>query len=271
MSKSLELLYNTYAGRYALKVLTSRPVSKIAGSFLDSYLSVGLIGPFVRNNRINLKECEKRTYRSFNEFFTRRLKKDARSIDRRDSSFISPCDGLLSIWPIDKDTVLPIKQSKYRVSDLFEDKKLASEFENGLCFVFRLCVNHYHRYIYIDDGFKSVNHFIAGKLHTVRPIALRHVPVFTENCREYTIMNTKNFGRVAQIEVGAMLVGKIDNYDQKAEIKRGKEKGKFLYGGSTIILLVKPDKLKIESSILRKTMNGSEFEVKMGQKIASAM
>ena len=77
--------------------------------------------------------------------------------------------------------------------------------------MFRLTVEDYHRYFYIDGGSKGENVFIEGRLHTVQPIALEHRRVFTENCREYTVLHTENFGDVTQVEVGAMMVGRIVN------------------------------------------------------------
>ena len=172
-------------------------------------------------------------------------------------------------------------------------RRLAAEFDGGLCLVFRLCVDNYHRYHYFDDGSKGRNMFIPGRLHTVRPIALRNLPVFVENSREYTVMDTENFGRAIQMEVGAMLVGKIANNHEEHEFKRGEEKGCFLYGGSTVILLLKrnPDSsatgagsgsganssseanssssatIHLDEPFLANTLAGIETPVKMGQRI----
>ena len=113
--------------------------------------------------------------------------------------------------------------------------------------MYRLCVNHYHRYIYFDSGIKHKNRHIDGKYHTVRPIALGEYPVFTENCREYAVIDTENFGRCVQLEIGAMLVGRIVNEDiDKCSVKRGYEKGHIEYGGSTVIVLIPEGKAKID-------------------------
>ena len=144
---------------------------------------------------------------------------------------------------------------------------MAQKYENGTCLVFRLCVHHYHRYAYPDNGRKTKNTFIPGVLHTVRPVALRELPVFTENAREYTVIRSENFGDVLQMEVGAMLVGKIDNYHQEADVRRGQEKGRFLYGGSTIILLLEPGTVAVTEKFFKATRAGEETEVKMGEAI----
>ena len=243
-SLSLRFLYHTFIGRLALKPLVSRTFSKMMGKFMDSRLSKPMIKRFVKKNNINLDDFYSDNFKCFNDCFTRKIKEDKRPIDMDEKAFISPCDALLSAYHIDEDTRLNIKDSIYSVSDLFESKELADKYNGGICLVFRLCVTHYHRYIYLDNCTKEANHFIKGKLHTVRPIALETYPVFKRNCREYTVMHTRGFGDVTQMEVGAMLVGKIKNHHSDGEHLRGEEKGMFLYGGSTIVVFLEKDAVK---------------------------
>lgn len=264
---SLEFLYHTVWGRRILKILTARKLSQAAGIFLDSPLSVPLIAPFVRMNHIDLSVCQKRHFRNFNEFFTRELKEGERPVDMDPDILIAPCDGLLSAYEIKDDTVIPVKQSRYRIPDLLRDRELAKRFRGGTCLVFRLCVTHYHRYCYADSGVKGRNIFLPGILHTVQPIALREFPVFTENCREYTVIESPNFGSMIQMEVGAMLVGKIQNYKEYGPVTRGEQKGRFLYGGSTIILLLEKGKARISPRVFEQTAGGREIPVRMGQMI----
>lgn len=253
-----------------LKPLTCRPVSKASGKFLDSPMSKPLIKPFVRKNHIPLEDYYADDFHSFNDCFTRKIREPLRPIDPAPEAFIAPCDGLLSVYPVQGDTVLPVKQSRYTLPDLLGGDKLAARYRDGLCLVFRLCVDHYHRYCYVDSGSKGDNHFLPGKLHTVRPVALAAGPVFTQNCREYTVLNTDGFGPVTQVEVGAMLVGKIRNHQGAGPIVRGQEKGMFLYGGSTIILLVEKDRVSLPQSLLDAARRGEEVPVRMGQRIGTA-
>lgn len=264
-SRALSFLYKTAPGRFVLKGLTARWISNVAGKVLDSRISKPLIKRFVKKNGIDLSEYESDNFACFNDCFTRKIKDGLRPISMDRDVLVSPCDGLLSAYEITPETVLDVKGSLYRVEDLVNDAELAERYAGGTCLVFRLCVHHYHRYVYIDNGTKGENVFIKGKLHTVRPIALESLPVFKRNCREYTVMQTENFGSVTQIEVGAMLVGKIKNHHGAGEIKRGDEKGMFLYGGSTVILLLEKDSVKIDSEFFTATENGEETEVKMGQ------
>ncbi|MCR4948163.1 MAG: phosphatidylserine decarboxylase, partial [Treponema sp.] len=230
---SLHFLYKTIPGRFFLKPLASRPLSKLCGAFLDSRLSAFLIKSFVRNNNINLDDYETEGIKTFNQFFRRKIKEGRRVFDMEPSKLCCPCDGLLSVWNISEDTVIPVKQSHYTITSLLKNKELAAEYNGGLCLVFRLCVDNYHRYAYVDSGKKGLNIFIPGVLHTVRPIALESRPVFVENCREYTLIESPVFGKLVQMEVGAMLVGRIVNLEGQGMAERGKEKGFFEYGGST--------------------------------------
>lgn len=265
---TLNFLYNTALGRLILKPLCSRWLSKICGSFLSSRISKFLIAGFVKNNGIDLNDYESDNFVCFNDCFCRKIKKELRPIDQNPSHFISPCDGLLSAYNINEDTVLPIKQSRYTIKELLNNDEIADKYKDGICLVFRLCVNHYHRYCYLDNLKKSKNVFISGKLHTVRPIALERYPVFVQNCREYTVMHTQNFGTVTQIEVGALLVGKIKNLHNEGEFLKGEEKGMFLYGGSTIVVLLEKGTTKINPKYFENTKNEIETPVKMGEYLA---
>ena len=290
-SASTRFLYNTAAGRLLLKVLTRPWLSKAAGAFLSSALSKAVIPGFVKKNGIDLSQCESTDFTCFNDCFTRKLKPGMRPVDVSPSALISPCDGLLSAYRIEDGLVVPVKQSRYSIADLLgaasaasaeeaaRRKTLAESFDGGLCLVFRLRVQDYHRYAFFDSGAAQKPYIIPGRLHTVRPIALRTIPVFTENAREVTIIESENFGTAAQIEVGALMVGKIDNYpllyqdfagSECAEVKKGAEKGRFLFGGSTIILLLRKNRADGLSEPLKATSEGTETPVRLGQRIGSA-
>ena len=265
-SLSLRFLYRTAVGRLFLKPLIARPLSKLAGKYMSSSLSRPLIRRFVKKNGINLADYEEARYRSFNHCFTRKIKAENRPIPTESDLFISPCDARLSVYPIREDSVFHIKGSDYSVKGLLGgNEALTDKYAGGTCLVFRLCVHHYHRYVYFDGGKKGENTFLPGKLHTVRPIALESFPVFVQNCREYTVMETENFGTATQIEVGAMLVGKIQNHHAEHTFSRGEEKGMFLYGGSTVVLLLEKDTAVIDSRFFEATEKDEETEVKMGE------
>lgn len=263
----LRLLYHTFPGRLLLKPLTAPGLSKLSGRILDRGVSRVLIPGFIRRNHINMEEYEKTSYHSFNEFFCRKIRPEVRPVDMIPEHLISPCDGYLSIYPISDGLVLPVKQSSYTISSLLRNSRLAKRYDGGTCMVFRLCVNHYHRYCYPDSGVRSKEVKIKGVFHTVRPVALSAVPVFQENAREFCLLRTEKFGTIVQMEVGAMLVGRICNSPQAGSVQRGQEKGYFQYGGSTIILLLEKDKIR-----LPRLLEGAiEVPVSMGEMIASSL
>ena len=263
----LKLLYGTTCGRMILKPLTSPVVSGIAGRFLDHPASKLLIPGFISLNHIPMEEYPETEYHSFNDFFCRKILSGLRPFDRTPEHLISPCDGLLHVYPISQDLVLPVKQSGYTISSLLRNPSLARRFEGGWCMVFRLCVSHYHRYCYPDDAFCSREVRIPGVYHTVRPTALEALPVFVENTREYCLLKTQHFGTMIQMEVGAMLVGRICNPGSPGMVQRGQEKGFFQYGGSTIILLLQKDRVRItDPEVL-----DHETPVRMGQMIAEGI
>ena len=268
----LKKLYGTVCGRVILKALTAPAVSKAAGAFMDSRLSVPLIKRFIKSSGIDTSQYVMKKFRSYNEFFTRRVKRGMRPIDRMPSHFISPCDSKLTVYKIGKSSVFRIKGSRYRVSDLIQNDFLAKRYEGGYCMIFRLEVDDYHRYCYIDSGTKTENTFINGELHTVNPIALEHYNIYKRNCREYTVLHTENFGDVVQVEVGAMMVGKLVNENAGAarRVQRGEEKGYFAFGGSTVIVLAKKGSAVPEKRIWNYSRLGIETRVRQGETVGTA-
>lgn len=267
---ALKFLYENAFGRFLLKAFSASWLSKVVGSYMDSRLSKPIIKKFIRKNAIDMSLFETEDYGCFNDFFVRRIKPELRPVDSDKNALVCPCDGLLSVYRLKKDTVMPIKQSNYTLQALLSDPEKAKLFEDGTALVFRLCPTHYHRYCFFDDGRIESSRYIKGKLHTVRPIALEKYPVFCENCREITYLETASFGLAAQIEVGAMLVGKIANTVTSGEFRRGEEKGMFLYGGSTVVLLLRKDAADIDGEFFSATDNGFEIPVVQGLKIGTA-
>ncbi|MCC8135105.1 MAG: phosphatidylserine decarboxylase [Ruminococcus sp.] len=268
-NKLLRGIYGTVGGRILLRLLTAPVLSEAVGAFMDSPLSKPFIKPFIRANKIDTSQYVMSGISSYNDFFTRKVKSGARPIDICPEHLISPCDGKLSAYRICGRSVFRIKDSYYRVSDLLKSAALAEVYKGGWCLIFRLEVDDYHRYCYVDSGTKSANTYISGVLHTVNPIALEHYNFYKRNCREYTILHTDGFGDIIQVEVGAMLVGKIKNHHEEHAFRRGEEKGMFLFGGSTVVLLIQKDRAEIDDDILRNTANGFETVVKYGEKIGN--
>ena len=265
----LHLLYGTALGRAALGVLTKPFVSNIAGALMDSALSRVFISGFIKNNGIDPASFEERKYRSFNDFFTRRLKPGKRVVDMDADHLISPCDCKLTAYPIADGATFEIKDTVYTLDSLLRDSELAQTYRGGTLLIFRLTVGDYHRYCYIDGGEKSDNVHIDGVYHTVNPIACERYPIYKENTREYCIIDSHTFGKLLMMEVGALMVGRIVNHHGAKTVGRGEEKGKFEFGGSTIVVAVQKDRVIIDRDIIDNTAKGFETVVKYGEKIGT--
>lgn len=262
-SAGVNFLYNTVPGRCLLRLLICPGISRAMGAFLDTGLSRHLVGPFVKSTKLDLSDYPEADYRSFNDFFTRKVRPGRRVIEEDPSALIAPCDGKLTVYPISEDAVFSVKHSSYGLKDLLQDDALAREFEGGTCLIFRLTPDDFHRYSFFDKGRLLSSKAIPGVLHTVRPIAFRRYPVYLENAREYAVLETENFGKAVQMEVGALFVGRIVNHPV-GDFSRGQEKGKFEFGGSTVIVLLQKNAAVIDSQLLENTRENKESIVRLG-------
>ena len=162
--------------------------------------------------------------------------------------------------------------SSYTLPELLEDDALAERFCGGWCLIFRLSPDDYHRYSYPDAGTQERTVHIPGVLHSVNPIA-GSMGVYRRNSRCYTLLHTAHFGDVLEMEVGALLVGKILNHEEAAgtRFEKLQEKGYFAYGGSTVILLLEPGRVVLDEDILRYSAQGIESRVRTGERIGEAL
>lgn len=264
---SLRLLYGTRMGRMVLKLLIRPGLSRLAGRYLDSPLSRWLIAPFIRRNGIDMAEYERADYASFNAFFSRQKREECRRPDMDPAHLISPCDGYLSVYPIEEDGRYAIKGVEYSLEGLLADDALARKYRGGHCFIFRLTPRNYHRYCYIDNGTRAGRTVVPGVLHCVRPIACERFPVYVQNSREYERIRTENFGEIVQMEIGALLVGRICNHPGSGSVRRGEEKGCFEFGGSTIVILFERGRIAPDGRIIENMRGDAETPVRMGERI----
>lgn len=268
-SKSIDFLYGTALGRFLLRPLVSPTVSKAAAKYLSSTASAGIAVSFAEKNGIALEDYEmpEGGYRSFNDFFTRKIKAGRREIS--EGEIVAPSDGLLTVAPIagDGTAEFRIKNTAYSLESLLRDKELAGEFAGGTTLIFRLTPAHYHRYSFCASGAIKAKRRIEGILHSVKPICHDNFPVFIENSREYVVIENPVLGDIVQMEVGALLVGKISNHPCEVgdSATKGAEKGYFEYGGSSIVVLVGAD----ASRQIKKdpTAPDVEIPVLLGEKI----
>lgn len=267
----LKFLYDNPFGKTAILPIAKRKfISKIYGKKMDKPASTKKISAFVDKLNINMDESEKSIseFSSFNDFFYRKLKPNARPIGK---DFVSPGDGKMIAFENVADVRnFFVKGRKFTLPEFLNDRALAQKHKNSSLIILRLAPNDYHRYHFPYNGTPSDITSIKGCYYSVSPYALasNFTKVFCENKRKYCILNTKDKGDIIIAPVGATMVGSIiETYTANKSLKKGDEMGYFTFGGSTIVLIVDKDKLKIDADILENTKNRIETFVKMGEKI----
>ena len=263
-------LYDCAAGRLLLGGVIRPWLSKLVGRFLDSRLSRIIIGPFIRKSGIDMSEYESGPFRSFNEFFRREILPGRRCFGTEEDTVSSPCDGKLQVFSVDDELRFEIKGISYTMRSLLRCDELAERFAGGTLMLLRLSVDDYHRYAYPVSGTESGRVHLGGVLHTVDPFAAERRPIYCENSREYSVIETESMGAVMMMEVGALMVGRIVNRHAVGEVHRGEEKGFFEFGASSILLCFEKGAVLPDADILKNTAAGAETLVKMGERIALA-
>lgn len=274
---AMRLFYGNPTGlAFASRFLVNRWLSNIYGAYNDSGLSQHKIEEFAKSLGIDLTECEKdiSEYQSFNEFFARRLKPEARPLSKNEKAFLSPGDGRLLVFQnIDENVLSYVKWAPVKLFDLFnKNNVLAERYTGGSCAVLRLCPADYHRFHFPADGKVGVTKTVPGVLHSVSPYALENkLDVYSQNKRTLCTLDSKIFGKILLMEVGAMFVGSIvQTYRSATEVKRGDEKGYFKFGGSTVIFFVEKGRLQFDADLIENSKQGLETLVQMGEQIGTA-
>ncbi|MFA5499023.1 MAG: phosphatidylserine decarboxylase [Candidatus Cloacimonadia bacterium] len=272
----LKWLYYTPFGNIALEsVIKRKSFSDFYGHYMNTSISAQKIKQFVEIFDIDLSQYEKITpkeYKSFNEFFTRKIRPELRPIDQDESTVISPADGkLLAYQNIEKDLHFVVKGYDFLLTEFLNNKELANQYLNGSLIIVRLAPADYHRYHFPFDTKPSASNFIKGKYYSVSPHSIkRKYKTFFQNRREYTILDSKHFKEVIMAEIGATLVGSIkQTFTPYLSVKKGDEKGYFEFGGSSVILLFKEGTISIDQDLINNTKLYYETTVKMGEKIAT--
>ena len=144
-----------------------------------------------------------------------------------------------------------------------------ASFNGGVCLSFRLAPCDYHRFGYIEDGMQGAVHTISGPLHSVSPLALRHnkrIPA--TNFRHWCHIQSSSLGTFIQMEIGAMMVGSIVQHRPTGgPCHRGEEKGYFQFGGSTVLIILAPDRIRMDDDIRHYSEKGIETMVRFGESI----
>jgi phosphatidylserine decarboxylase len=269
-------LYGTKLGQKSADYfLSGKMASQIYGAYQSSSLSARKIAPFVDRFKIPMSEYEDRSFNSFNDFFARKFRPGQRVFENSAKRMPAFCEARYFAYEhVTPELRIPVKGEFLSSEGLLGNPEVAKTFHGGPLLLARLCPTDYHRFHFPDDCRILDQYVLHGKLHSVNPAALRYrEEIFITNERQVSILQTSQFGKLAYIEVGALCVGKIvQSYEvSREEHQRGEEKGYFLFGASTVIVMGEPGLWKPDADLLAQTAQGIETYVKLGTPIASCI
>ncbi len=242
------------------------------GNFMDSEQSAEVVKAWVEDQNVNIGEYEVPSggFKSFNDFFTRKIKPGSRPIymQNDDSVITSPADCTISKIreKLSRETTFEVKDQRFDVKKLLDNSMLADKFLNGdgaICFLMPSDYHHFH---------SPVN----GKIVEVKQLgglyfaAQDWTNYFFERRRGYFLIETSRYGIVGVVLVGLADISSINFCRRENDIvQKGDELGFFAYGGSAIVLLFEPDRLIDPIYVNNTVYKVSNIKVKMGQKIGS--
>ena len=271
--KWLVWLYNNPVGEATLWALAKRKVvSSVYGNRMDRPSSAKKIQPFVEEFDIDMSTAQTQEFNSFNDFFTRKLKINARPVDTNSTIAVSPADGKILAYADISNSDFIIKGYRFDIFSFLNNASLAQKYFDGTLVIIRLAPFDYHRFHFPISGSLSPITWIDGDYYSVNPLALRKMTeIFCQNKREFTIISNPLFGDVVMAEVGATMVGSIVLTFTGSYVKKGEEKGYFKFGGSTVVLLFEKNKIRMDEDILINTLKGYETVIKEGERIGVSM
>jgi phosphatidylserine decarboxylase len=264
--------YGNPFGRLALELFIKRPFfSRWYGWRMNRPVSARKIWPFIRAYGLNVAEFADPPYsfRTFNEFFYRRLQADARPIDPDPNAVVFPADarhlGFSDAAQIDG---VFVKGQKFNLARLLGDVELANRYAHATVVLSRLCPVDYHRFHFPVAGKASETILLNGPLYSVNPIALRrNLAYLWENRRTLTMLSTEQFGTVLMLEIGATNVGSIQQTYRPGPIAKGDEKGYFEFGGSSTLLLFEPGRIQLAEDLLERSRHQTELYARVGDRL----
>jgi phosphatidylserine decarboxylase len=271
----LKFIYGNPLGKIALHALVKRACfSKWYGWRMDRPASRAKVAPFIRDFSVDVDEFadEAGSYRTFNEFFYRKLKPSARPIDQAPDSATFPADGRhLGFQNIAEMPGIFVKGQVFDLERLIGDHLLARKFREGSLVISRLCPVDYHRFHFPVGGRAGRSVMVNGPLYSVNPIALKqNIHIFAENKRSICRVDSEQFGTVLFMEIGATCVGGLENtYQPDSDINKGDEKGYFKFGGSSTITIFEPGRIRLDQDLVENTAQYRELYTKMGDRMGS--
>ncbi|CAM8899159.1 unnamed protein product [Rhodiola kirilowii] len=256
----------------AKEVLQS--LSEKQGRQMSTPESVNDIPKFIKffKDQINMSEVKypMHHFKTFNDFFIRELKPDARPIACLEREEVAVCGAdcrLMAFNSVEDSTRFWIKGRKFSIQGLLGNNIDSSPFDNGTVVIFRLAPQDYHRFHVPVSGVIEQSVHIPGCLYTVNPIAVnsKYCNVFTENKRVVSVISTADFGKVAFVAIGATMVGSITFVKEKGDyVNKGDEFGYFSFGGSTVVCVFEKDAIDIDRDLLTNSAKSLETLVRVG-------
>ena len=269
--KWLKFIYTNPFGKLCLWALVKRAFfSKWYGWRMNQNASSAKIIPFIQEYSLDTTDFadEVSSFKNFNEFFFRKLTTSSRPIDKSSETIVFPADGRhLGFQNVNETKQVFVKGQKFNLEKLFGSNELAQPFKGGSLILSRLCPVDYHRFHLPTNGRLHSVELINGHLFSVNPIALRqNLSIFWRNKRYLTLIENEHLGKVAVFLVGATCVGSVHLTAQKGQnYDKGDELGYFSFGGSSVITVFQPGKIKLEDKLLQVSSRGHEYYAKMGE------
>lgn len=266
----LQWAYGTVAGRLSLRAAGIRPwFSRWYGWRMNRPASRRRIGPFIRAYGLDPSEFADpvENFRSFNEFFFRRLRREARPIDPGERSVVFPADGRhLGLADLSGATSFFVKGQRFDLGRFLGDDTLVRRYTGGAAVFSRLCPVDYHRFHFPVAGVPTAPQLRNGLLWSVNPIALRrNLECLWENRRWLTEIESAKAGRVLMAEIGATNVGSTEyTYPPGQPVAKGQEKGFFRFGGSAVLTLFEPGRLVLSPDLRSATAEHLELYARVG-------
>ncbi len=269
----LKWSYGNPLGKISLEAFVKRPIfSKWYGRRMSTPESAARVAPFITQYGLDPADFAERpdTYRSFNEFFFRKLKPEARPIDSDPDNVVFPADGRhLGFQKASEIEGVFVKGQKFDLPTLLGDARLAENHADGALVLSRLCPVDYHRFHFPVAGIPEQARLIEGPLFSVNPIALRqHLAYLWTNKRTVTKLKTERFGTVICMEIGATCVGSIQQtYSAGRPVAKGEEKGFFAFGGSSTITLFEAGVIRLDADLLENSAHQTELYARIGSRM----
>jgi phosphatidylserine decarboxylase len=263
--------YSSFSGKIVMGVVPLKLLSQFFGTLQDTKYSTRKIDKFVKDFDIcmdDFLEEEGGGYSSFNSFFERKFAPGKREFVKDSNLAAFSESRYFGHEKLTKDERVPVKGYNLSMKELIGDDNISTEFLDGPVLIGRLAPVDYHRFHFPDSGRILKSYRVKGQFESVSPVALEiKKDILIKNERQVTILETDYFGKLAYIEVGAVCVGKIVQTYRGDSFTRGEEKGTFLFGGSTVIVVGKKGVWKPSDDIIENSNKGIETYVKLGDRV----